>query len=182
MNAFEVIVGQYLEAKGYWVRHSVKLEISAEEKREIGTPTTPRPEIDLVALCVEKNELMLIEAKSMLDAQVGLDIQTFTDDKARYKNRYKLFTKLEFREVVTGWFKKEYLVQGLINDDTKIRYGLAVGKIRKRDKKKIEEHFSRNGWVLFMRQDIKNTLSELSEKSWEDDVVTMTAKLLLRDE
>jgi glycerol kinase len=74
--------------------------------------------------------------------------------------------------------RRQYLDQGLINDKTTIRYGLAAGKIEE----EIEEHFSRNGWVLFTPQDIRETLSSLSEKSWEDNVVTMTAKLLLRDE
>lgn len=178
MNAFETIVGQYLEAKGYWVRHSVKVIISTDEKREIGSPTMPRPEIDLVALGVEKNELILIEAKSLLDSQYGVYIEAFTDDKNRDKDRYKLFTNPKFREIVTRQLRKEYLDQGLINDDTAIRYGLAAGRIR--DEGEIKEHFLKNGWMLFMPQDIKRTLSELSKKSWEDDVVTMTAKLLLR--
>jgi hypothetical protein len=33
MDAFEIIVGQCLEEKGYWVRHSVKVELTKEEKR-----------------------------------------------------------------------------------------------------------------------------------------------------
>jgi len=182
MNAFETIVGQYLEAKGYWVRHSVKPEISAEEKREIGSPTMPRPEIDLVALRVDKNELILVEVKSLLDRQYGVYIEAFTDEEDRDKGRYKLFTNPRFREIVTRRLRSEYLEEGLIRDDTRIRYGLAAGKIHKSDEEKIRKHFSRNGWMLFMPQDIKKMLRTLSEKSWEDDVVVMTAKLLLREE
>jgi hypothetical protein len=182
MNAFEIIVGQCLEAKGYWVRHSVKVELTKEEKREIGSPTMPRPEIDLVALRVEKNELILVEVKSLLDRQYGIYIEAFTDEEDRDKGRYKLFTNPKFREIVTRRLRSEYLKKGLIRNDTGIRYGLAAGKIHKSDEEEIRKHFSKNEWTLFTPDDIRNELRQFKDKSWEDDVVTMTVKLLLRDE
>jgi hypothetical protein len=45
MNAFEDIVKQRLKAEGYWVRHSVKLEISPSDKKTVGLTTVPRPEM-----------------------------------------------------------------------------------------------------------------------------------------
>lgn len=55
MNAFEDIVAYYFEEEGYWVRKTVKVNISKEEKKLIGLPSMPRPEIDLVALKVKEN-------------------------------------------------------------------------------------------------------------------------------
>jgi hypothetical protein len=71
MDAFEIIVGQCLEEKGYWVRHSVKVELTKEEKREIGLPTMPRAEIDLVALSVKSDQLMIVEVNLCLIVTMG---------------------------------------------------------------------------------------------------------------
>ena len=61
MNAFEDTVKQYLEEEGYWVRQSVKVNIQKQDRRDTGTYSMPRPEIDLVGLSVKENELLLIE-------------------------------------------------------------------------------------------------------------------------
>jgi len=61
MNAFEDIVKLYLEEKGYWVRQSVKVGISGDDKKALKLSTMPRPEIDLVALNMKENELLLVE-------------------------------------------------------------------------------------------------------------------------
>ncbi|MBK8586836.1 MAG: hypothetical protein IPN88_15985 [Bacteroidetes bacterium] len=49
MDAFEQIIGQLLVEEKYWVRHSVKIERTPDEKRSINKPSTLRPEIDIVA-------------------------------------------------------------------------------------------------------------------------------------
>ena len=49
MDAFEIIIGQLLTEEKYWVRHSVKINLTQEEKRCIKKPSTPRPEIDIAA-------------------------------------------------------------------------------------------------------------------------------------
>ena len=101
MNAFEEIVKQYLEAEGYWVRHSVKVEISKDDKKAIGLPTMPRPEIDLVALNVKENELLLVEVKSFLDSP-GVyfgDVIGEGGPKSWGYKRYRLFANSKFREI-----------------------------------------------------------------------------------
>jgi hypothetical protein len=181
MNAFEEIVKQYLETEGYWVRQSVKVEISKDDKKEIGLPTMPRPEIDLVALNVKENELLLVEVKSFLDSQ-GVYWEVVCDEKNEYPaaKRYRLFTDKKFRTVVTKRLHQEYLTHGLINEKTKINYALAAGKFHsERDEGKIREHFSRRGrgWKLFTPTDIKNRIREFAERGWEDNLITITAKL-----
>ena len=184
MNAFEEIVKQYLEAEGYWVRQSVKVEISKDDKKAIGLPTMPRPEIDLVALNAKNNELLLIEVKSFLDSY-GVYSEAITDEKDVFSKRYRLFTGSIFREVVTKRLREEYLKQGLINENTKINYALAAGNIHSSaDESRIREYFSKpeRGWKLFSPKDIKEKVKELAKKGWEDNLVTITAKLILRDE
>ena len=182
MNAFEDIVKQCLEEEGYWVRQSVKVNISKEEKREIGTFSMPRPEIDIVALNVKKNELLLVEVKSLLDSY-GVYFEAVSDEKDKLAERYRLFTNSKFREVVTKSLREEYLKQGLINESTKINYALAAGNIHSSyDEAKINNYFSERGWKLFSPKRIKEKIKELSQKGWEDNLVTITAKLILRGE
>ena len=180
MNAFEEIAKQYLEAEGYWVRQSVKVEISKYDKKAIGLPSMPRPEIDLVALNVKQNELLLLEVKSLLDSY-GVWYEAISgEDKEKYTKRFRLFTDSKFREVVTERLREEYLKRGLINEKTKINYALAAGNIHSpADESKIREYFSKpeRGWKLFSPKDIKDKIKKFAERGWEDNVVTMTAKL-----
>jgi hypothetical protein len=183
MNAFEDIVKLYLEEEGYWVKQSVKVDISKDDKKAIGLPTMPRPEIDLVALNAKENELLLIEVKSYLDSQ-GVYWEVVCDEKNEYENakRYRLFTNKKFRTVVTKRLAEQFLKQGLINEKTKPNYALAVGKFHSpKDEENTRRHFSKKGWKLFTPKEIKEKIRELSEKGWEDNPVTITAKLILRD-
>ena len=180
MNAFEEIVKLYLEAEGYWVRQSVKVKISKDDKRAIGLPSMPRPEIDLVALQVRENELLLIEVKSLFDSY-GVDFEGVCGKDPKGAKRYRLFNNSKFRDIVTGTLREEYLKRGLINENTKINYALAAGKIHSPwDESKISEYLLQQGWVLFSPKQIKDKITQLSEKGWEDNVVTLTAKVILR--
>jgi hypothetical protein len=49
MDSFEQVVAEILWREGYWVRTSVKVELTKEEKREIDLPSSPRWELDVVA-------------------------------------------------------------------------------------------------------------------------------------
>ena len=186
MNAFENIVAQFLEAKGYWVRQSVKVHISPEDKKALGLHTMPRPEIDLVALSVKENELLLVEVKSFLDSPgvYFCDVIGKDGEESWGAKRYRLFANSKFREVVTRKLREEYLEQGLINEKTKINYALAAGHIHSsKHQSDIRDHFSQQegGWILFSPEEIKEWIAELPKKGWEDNLVTITAKLILRD-
>jgi hypothetical protein len=179
VNAFESIVKLYLEEEGYWVRQSVKAHISKEDKVALSLPSMPTPEIDLVALNVKKNELLLVEAKSLLGSY-GVYYEAIADEKDELAERYRLFTNGKFREVVTKALREEYLERGLINEKTKINYALAAGHIHSGNEPSIAKYFSDNGWKLFTPEQIKEKVRQLSTKGWEDDLITMTAKLILK--
>ena len=180
MNAFETIVKRYLEEKGYWVRESVKAHISKEDKVALDLPSMPTPEIDLVALNMKENELLLVEAKSLLGSY-GVYYEAVSDPRDKLAERYRLFTNSKFRELVTKALHDEYLEQGLINEKTKINYALAAGHIHSGNEPYIAEYFSNNGWKLFSPGQIKETVKRLSKKGWEDDLITMTAKLIVEE-
>ena len=49
MEAFEQVVSEILWMEGYWVRTSVKVELTKKDKISIGRPSSPRWELDIVA-------------------------------------------------------------------------------------------------------------------------------------
>jgi hypothetical protein len=63
MDGFEQVVSAILWMEGYWVRTSVKLYLTNEEKRKIGRSTSSRWELDIVACRGSDNVLLVIECK-----------------------------------------------------------------------------------------------------------------------
>ncbi|MDK2894347.1 MAG: hypothetical protein PWQ98_473 [Moorella sp. (in: firmicutes)] len=180
MNAFEDIVAYYFEEEGYWVRKAVKVNISKEEKKFIGLPSMPRPEIDLVALKVKENTLLLIEAKSYLDSP-GVRFNDLNGENQDAAKRYRLFTDVRFREIVTRKMQEDYLDKGLINIHTRINYALAAGNVYSNDEARIQDYFQKNGWIFISPSQIKGKIKKLADKGWEDNLITITTKLILKN-
>jgi hypothetical protein len=80
LDYFEALVKTVLEREGYWMIQSFKVDLTKEEKRELGRPSTPRPEIDLLAFSPVNDQLMVIEVKSYLDSAGGF--MHYTRDSA----------------------------------------------------------------------------------------------------
>lgn len=179
MNGFEDIVACHLEEQGYWVRRSVKVNISKEEKKRIGLPSMPRPEIDIVALKVREDELLLVEAKSYLDSP-GVRYADVTGANSVWAKRYRLFTDDTFRRIVTERITEEFLERGLISREIRINYALAAGNVYSNDESKIRDYFLERGWIFISPSEIKDTIRKLAEKGWEDNLITIAAKLLSR--
>lgn len=178
MNAFEDIIALYLEEEGYWVRQSVKLEnITKEDKKTLNNPTMPRPEIDIVALNVKRNELLLLQVKSFLHSQ-GLWFDVVASDKWANSKHYRLFNDEKFRKLISERIFEAYLNKGLINRITKINYGMAIGKIHTGDESSFNRHFAQNGWLLITPDEIRNKVKTWADKGWEDNLVFTTAKLV----
>src|SRR3546814_20140353 len=68
MDAFEELVAEVLRADGYWVHRGYKIDLAPEDKRALGNPSMPRPEIDLVAYKAGTGELLTLECKSYFDS------------------------------------------------------------------------------------------------------------------
>ena len=180
MDAFEEIVGKLLLEEHYWVRHSVKINLTKEEKRKISKPTTPRPEIDIVAFDLKADIIYLLEAKSLLDSGgVGLD-----DIKKVQKvqtGRYKLLTSKKYRAVLSSRLKQDWTEKGLIKRSTTISYGLVAGKIYKNKEDDMNNFFQRKEWFFWGPTTVKAKLEKLVKKGYENSSVTVIAKILLRN-
>jgi hypothetical protein len=176
MDAFETLVAEILESKGYWVQQSVKVKLSAEEKTKINRPSCPRWEIDLVAYRPRSNELIAVECKSYLDSR-GVDLTHLLGGP--HAKRYKLFTEPNLRMVILNRLLAQLQDQGLVHGSPEVRLAMAIGKIAG-DPAALKRHFEQNGWLLFDTASLHTDLERLAKDGYVDSVASIVAKLLLR--
>jgi len=179
MDHFEGIISTLLEAEGYWVRRSFKVNVTKDEKRRIGKPSIPRPEIDLLALNFSKNEVLAIEAKSFLDSP-GVSLEQLQEEHDVPEGRYKLFTSERYRTIVLSRLRADLIDCGMANSQTRIILGLAAGKVYQGRSEPIREFMSGKCWVFWSPEDIKKKVMALAEHGYENDAAIITAKILMR--
>ena len=68
MDAFESVISMLLRREGYWTISNFKVELTKDEKQQIGRHTTPRWELDLIADNGLTNKVLVVECKSFLDS------------------------------------------------------------------------------------------------------------------
>ena len=179
MDCFEQVVAKLIEQNGKWIRHNVRINITKEEKRLIGSPNMPRPEIDIVAYDVSTNMLELWEVKSFLDSK-GVRYNDIRTEYTVTKGKYKLLTSPNYRKIITNKLKKEWIEKGLIKKDTKIIYGFAIGNVNLKDEEKIKNHLQKRKWLFKLPNDILNELKSLEKEGYEDNLITIVTKIILR--
>jgi len=180
MDAFENIVAQLLIEDDFWVMTSVRVDLTKEEKKEINKPTTPRPEIDIIAFNLKNNTLFLIEVKSFFDSRgvVFSELQKKSDIQ---KGRYKLLTSDKYRNIISKRLFEDLNKKGLINTKTKISYGLIAGNVYQNKESEIKEYFNSKKWLFWGPSEIKSKVIKLSSKGYENNPVTIASKIILRD-
>ena len=179
MDYFESIIKTLLEHEGYWVRQSFKVNLTKEEKREIGKHSIPRPEIDILAFRPEGNHVIAFEAKSYFDSP-GVKI---TDLQVEYdipEGRYKLFTCDNYRNIVFSRLKKDLIEIGMATNEIKITLGLAAGNVYQSKSSDIRSFFETQGRVFWSPEDIRDKVTSLAEKGYENEPSIITAKILMR--
>jgi hypothetical protein len=178
MDAFESVVAALLERKGYWTRTSVKVDLTKEEKRQIGRPSSPRWEIDVIAYKGFTNSLLAVECKSYLNSH-GVRYSAFDGSSETHADRFKLFNDEQLRNVVFNRLLEQLVEEGFCPSRPNITLCLVAGKIYQ-DSKPIKEHFKKNGWELWDADWLQNELEILSKSKYDDTVVAITSKLLRR--
>jgi hypothetical protein len=181
MDAFEQIVAELLMAQGYWVRTSFKVELTKEEKIEIGRPTSPRWELDLVAYKGAADELLVVECKSYLDSR-GVTLASLSlNNPSNTKSRYKLFAEPNLRDVVFSRLVKQLSVKGGCSGTAKVKLALACGKIAtEKDREGLKNEFKKRGWSLFDSEWLKQGLGNVSAESYDNRVSSVVSKILIR--
>ena len=179
MDHFESIISTLLEAEGYWVRRSFKVNVTKEEKRQIGKHSIPRPEIDLLALRFSSNEVIALEAKSFLDSS-GVRLAQLQEEHEVPEGRYKLFTSQRYRSLVLSRLQQDLIEYGMANSKTKVTLGLAVGKVYQGKCEPIRGFMEKKGWLFWSPEDIKQKVTALAKRGYENDSAIITAKILMR--
>lgn len=181
MDAFEQLVSEILWMEGYWVRTSVKVVLTKEEKRKIGRPSSPRWEIDVVAYSGRDNLLRIVECKSYLDSR-GVALQAFDGNNEKLAERFKLFSNdKNLQDVVFNRLRIQMTESGLCPPDVRTQLCLACGHIASnKDREGLHKHFEAKGWQLWDEKWLLERLQRLSEIGYENQVSAVVAKLLLR--
>ncbi len=180
MDAFEQVVASILQRKGYWTQTSVKVELTKEEKRAIGRPSSPRWELDVVGYRGSSNELLVVECKSYLDSY-GVRASAFDGTDPEDAKRYKMFVEDKLRSVVFSRLTTQLVARGFCSPNPSVSLCLAAGKIYG-DEAVIQQHFDRSGWTLWTPTYIKGELESLRDSSYENSTAAVVVKLLLRGE
>jgi len=178
MEAFEQVVNEILWREGFWVRTSVKVELTREDKKAIDLPSSPRWELDIVAYRLSDNLLRVVECKSYLD-NPGVGVKWLDPAGAKAAGRFKLFSKPKLREVVLNRLSLQFSEQGLCRPEPKVRLCLACGKIRKGARERLTQHFKENDWELLDEKWLQDSLKRMAEGGYENQVSAVVAKLLL---
>ena len=181
MQAFEQLVADLLWREGYWATTAYKVNLTPEEKRAIGRPTTPRWEIDVVAYNVLTNEIFALECKSYLDS-TGVRMAAFSSKHEKLASRYKLFNEEETRKVVLKRLAAQMVSEGRCMKRPKVRLGLVVGKFSSQaEARSVAALFRKRRWMLRGPDWLQDHLKKLSESRYEDNMAAAVAKVLLRN-
>lgn len=177
MQAYELLVGSLLEREGFWVRQSFKVELTAEDKKRIGRPSSPRWEVDLIAYRPRDNLLRVIECKSYFDSRgVKADDLIGTDGE---KSRYKLFVDPILRETVLARLRQQLYDAKSLPAEPQIVLCLAAGRVATtKDRERLAAHFEEKGWLLLDGKWAQDGLTKLADGGYDNSVATVTAKVL----
>lgn len=180
MDAFEQLVSEILWMQGYWVRTSVKVELTKTEKRQIDRPSSPRWELDIVAYSGRDNLLRVIECKSYLDSR-GVALRAFDGSDTKSAERFKLFANDKLREVVFNRLRLQFAESGACQPNAEIKLCLACGRIATDvDRAGLHAHFEQKGWELWDEPWLRARLKDMSDRGYENQVSAVVVKLLLR--
>ncbi|KZY75823.1 hypothetical protein A3755_21895 [Oleiphilus sp. HI0085] len=179
MDYFEGIIKTLLEHEGYWVRQSFKVNLTKQEKRDIGKPSIPRPEIDILAFKPGENQVVAFEAKSFLDSP-GVKLTELQQSHEIPEGRYKLFTCDNYRNIVFSRLKNDLINLGMATTKTKISLGLAAGNVYQSKTEEVSNLFQAKGWTFLSPEVIRKKVTNLAAKGYENEPAVITAKILMR--
>jgi hypothetical protein len=180
MEYFETIIKTLLEHEGYWVRQSFKVNLTKQEKKQIGKPSIPRPEIDLLAFKPKSQEVLVLEAKSHLDSP-GVRLDDIQEEFRIPEGRYKLFTCTNYRNVVLNRLRQDLRDLGMVSGDIKMKLGLVAGNIYQGRSERIRSYFASKGWFFWSPEDVRDKVNALAAKGYENEPAIITAKILMRE-
>lgn len=179
MDYFEGIIKTLLEHEGYWIRQSFKVNLTKQEKRDIGKHSIPRPEVDILAFKPMENRVIAFEAKSYLDSP-GVKLAELLETHQIPEGRYKLFTCDNYRDIVFARMRQDLIDLGMGTIETKITLGLAAGNVYQSKSEQISTLFHSKGWAFMSPEDIREKVTDLAAKGYENEPSIITTKIPMR--
>ena len=179
MDHFENIAKILLENEGYWVRSSVKVNLTKEEKARTEKPTIPRPEIDLLAYRPGDSEIVAIEVKSFFDSS-GVALASLTEEHDVATGKYKLLTSESYRNIVIHRLQKDLVFKKYLDKSLPVRLGLIAGNVKNGDEDAISQFAKKKGWFYWSPINVKERVVQLAAEGYENEAIYIAAKILLR--
>jgi len=178
MDAFESLMALLLAGEGYWTATSFKVNLTKAQKQAIGTPSMPRPEIDVLGYKASTNEVLVVECKSFIDSPGVF----FKNGSFGVPKRYKLFVDDNRRKIIFKALAKQMVAAGLCRPKPKIVLCLAAAHIAdKTDRDGLTEFLNGISARLFDEAWVRERLMNLSTVGYENDAVHMAVKLLINN-
>jgi hypothetical protein len=177
MDAFEELVAEVLRAEGYWVRQGYKIDLTPADKRALGNPSMPRPEIDLVAYKAGTGELLSLECKSYFDSG-GVHARDLLPG-GKNAQRYKMFVNAALREMVLARLVEQLADNGNVAGRPTPKLGMVYGFATPSNTEILTAHFAENGWELYGPDWLRGHLQKMAQRSYDNQVASVVAKLLL---
>ena len=125
------------------------------------------------------NIIYLLEVKSYLDSP-GVVYEHVAISQDEQSGRYKLLTAKNYRETLAKRLQADWCKSGHIRKSTSISFGLIAGKVYRNRELELLEYFKKQGWLFWGPTEIKSRILRLSEKGYENNAVTIAAKILTR--
>ena len=176
MNHFEELCKYLLERENYWVRTNVKVDVTKEEKASFGKPTSPRPEMDIVAYRAKDNRLLILEVKSFLNSS-GVHIEQVRQKDPKYDG-YKILTGKKYQKVVSKRLISDFIRDGLIKPNPKVQFGLIAGKISKNQFSEFYKLSEERDWFFWGPKELKDRVIALQGLAYEDNPFVVTSKVM----
>lgn len=177
MDAFEELAAEVLRAAGYWVHQGYKINLSTADKRALGNPSMPRPEIDLVAYKAGTGELLSLECKSYFDSG-GVHARDLLPE-GRNAQRYKMFINQALREMVLTRLVEQLKASGSVVGEPVASLGMIYGFATTTNTAILTQHFEQQGWRLYGPDWLKRHLQKMALRSYDNQIASVVAKLLL---
>jgi len=166
----------------YWVRNSVKVTLTKNEKDKIDRPSSPRWELDVVAYSGRDNILRIVECKSYMDSH-GVHLRGLDGSDPKEAKHYKLFSDPTLYKVISNRLKAQFVKSGACPSSARTKLCLACGRIAsERDRIGLEMLFKKKKWDLWDEHWLRNRLEQMADPAYgyEDQITAIVTKLLLR--
>lgn len=180
MDSFESVIATLFEQHGFWVQTSFKVKLTDQDRKRIKRVSSPRWEVDLVAYKPKTNELYMIECKSFLDSS-GVNVRAFNGSNPGFAKRFKLFTERGLFPVIKNRLIEQLKETGALKKKPTVKLVLVAGKIADKGREDLKKRFDKkNDWELWDEDTIYKKLKDLSEEGYDNTIVSVVSKILLR--